>query len=108
MAFPDDTRIDWTHLTTLVSYARKPEFGHFQTNCAMILSKLIGQPPRQIAESIVSTLTVDENFTHFYMDPQIAGPGFINFTIKNERLVEMLYHRLKCPRLGVPYYWEVL
>ena len=36
------------------------------------------------------------------MEPQIAGPGFINLTIRPERLAAEVSARLGDPRLGVP------
>jgi arginyl-tRNA synthetase len=41
--------------------ASNPQFGDFQSNVALTLSKQLKQQPRQIAEKIVSNLSVDES-----------------------------------------------
>ena len=78
--------------------ATKPEFGDFQANGALGLAKVLGQPPRHIAQAVVDHLHVDD-FCH---PPQVAGPGFINFTIRPEVLAREVQERLDHPRLGVP------
>ncbi len=82
--------------------ASKPEFGDFQANGALPLAKPLGQPPRQIAQAIVAQLAADPAFTELCLEPQIAGPGFINLTMRPERLTAELAERLADPRLGVP------
>ena len=82
--------------------ASKPEFGDFQANGALPLAKPLGQPPRAIATAIVAQLTADPAFSELCLEPQIAGPGFINLTLRPERLAVELQARLGDPRLGVP------
>ena len=82
--------------------ASKPEFGDFQANGALPLAKPLGQPPRQIAEAIVEQLAADPAFTELCLEPVIAGPGFINLTLRPERLTAEVAERLADPRLGVP------
>ncbi len=82
--------------------ASKPEFGDFQANGALPLAKPLKQSPRQIAAAIVEQLQADAEFTALCFDPQIAGPGFINLTIRPERLAAELASRLGDQRLGVP------
>jgi arginyl-tRNA synthetase len=82
--------------------ASKPEFGDFQANGALPLAKPLGQPPRAIATAIVAQLTADPAFAELCLEPQIAGPGFINLTLRPERLAAELQARLGDPRLGVP------
>ena len=82
--------------------ASKPEFGDFQANGALPLAKPLKQAPRQIAGAIVEALQADPAFTDLCLEPQIAGPGFINFTIRPERLAAEVSARLGDPRLGVP------
>jgi arginyl-tRNA synthetase len=82
--------------------ASKPEFGDFQANGALPLAKPLGQPPRAIATAIVKQLTADPAFAELCLEPQIAGPGFINLTLRPERLAVELQARLGDPRLGVP------
>ena len=82
--------------------ASKPEFGDFQANGALPLAKPLKQAPRQIAGAIVEALQADPAFTALCLEPQIAGPGFINLTIRPERLAAEVSARLGDPRLGVP------
>ena len=93
-AFPlSDAAVDFP-----LGAATKPEFGDFQANGAMGLAKVLGQPPRQIARAVVDQLHVDD-LCH---PPQVAGPGFINFTVRAEVLAAEVQERLDQPRLGVP------
>jgi len=82
--------------------ASKPEFGDFQANGALPLAKPLGQPPRKIAEAVVEQLKADQAFMGLCLEPQIAGPGFINITLQPERLAAEVQERLGDARLGVP------
>ena len=82
--------------------ATKPEFGDFQANGALPLAKPLGQPPRAIAAAIVDQLVADADFGNLCEAPQIAGPGFINLTLRPERLAAEVRARLGDSRLGVP------
>jgi arginyl-tRNA synthetase len=82
--------------------ASKPEFGDFQANGALPLAKPLGRSPRQIAQAIVAQLAGDPGFREICQEPVIAGPGFINLTVRPERLCAELAARLGDPRLGVP------
>ena len=97
-AFPEvDARLD-----PQLAPASKPEFGDFQANGALPLAKPLKQAPRQIAGAIVEALQADPAFTALCLEPQIAGPGFINLTIRPECLAAEVSARLGDPRLGVP------
>ena len=95
-AFPDVTAPD-----PQLAPASKPEFGDFQANGALPLAKPLGQPPRQIAAAIVAELVADPAFTELCLEPAIAGPGFINLTLRPERLTTEVASRLGDARLGV-------
>lgn len=75
-----------------------PKFGDYQANMAMGLAKKLGQQPRAIAQSIVDRLDVAQ----VCEPPQIAGPGFINFTVKPSYLATQLQAMRATERLGVP------
>ena len=81
----------------LIVPASNPKFGDYQSNLAMSLAKPLKQAPRAIAETIVSHLDVSQ-ICH---PPEIAGPGFINFTLKPEYLEAQLNQLQADPRLGV-------
>ena len=62
------------HEPMAVSEATKPEFGDYQFNGAMALSKKLGKNPREIAALIIENL----DLTGLLTKAEIAGPGFIN------------------------------
>ena len=96
-AFPDaDGPLD-----PALGPASKPEFGDFQANGALALAKPLKQAPRAIATAIVEQLQADAAFTALCLEPQIAGPGFINLTIRPEVLAAEVRQRIGDPRLGV-------
>ena len=82
--------------------ASKPEFGDFQANGALPLAKPLGQAPRAIATAVVEQLSADPAFAALCLPPQIAGPGFINLTLRPEVLAGEVRRRVGDPRLGVP------
>lgn len=62
--------------------SKMQEFGQYQINIAMTLTKQKGENPRAIAEKIVSAL--DSRFINI----NIQGPGFINLTFADDVLKE--------------------
>ena len=64
----------------------RKDLGQYQLNDAMPLAKKYGKNPRMIAEDIVKVLEQNSRFTNV----NIAGPGFINITLTDEYLVEVL------------------
>jgi arginyl-tRNA synthetase len=84
-------------INPIVDAASNPTFGDFQSNLALTLSKQLKQPPRAIAEQIVSKFDIDgicEALT-------VAGPGFINIRLKREFLEDQLNAIKKDNRLGI-------
>jgi arginyl-tRNA synthetase len=59
----------------------KPEFGDFQLNAAMALGKKLGRPPRDVASDLAACLT-SPDLEDVIAPPEIAGPGFLNLTLK--------------------------
>jgi arginyl-tRNA synthetase len=69
-----------------------------QANCSLGLAKRIGEKnPRAVAERLVAKLDASDIVERF----EIAGPGFINITIKSEWLAAQLSERLGDARMGV-------
>ena len=89
---------DYAGTDPLLVLSSNPKFGDYQANMAMGLSKKLGQQPRAIAQSIVDNLDV----AVVCEPPQIAGPGFINFTVKPSYLATQLQAMQADSRLGVP------
>ncbi len=61
--------------------------GDYATNIAMQLTRLAKKPPRAIAEAIVENL--DKEAANI-QTVEIAGPGFINITIKKDYLLDVI------------------
>ena len=64
----------------------RPDLGQYQINDSMVLAKKYGKNPRDIANDIVKELENDKRFTNI----NIAGPGFINISLTDEYLTELL------------------
>lgn len=62
------------------------KMGDWSTNVAMVLASEKGQIPRDIAEKIVEKLSDDSDIKKV----EIAGPGFINITLKNEKYFNLI------------------
>ena len=62
------------------------DLGDYQINDAMSLAKTYHKNPHQIAEDIKNELEKSPKFTNI----NVAGPGFINISLKDEYLVEIL------------------
>jgi arginyl-tRNA synthetase len=62
----------------VVEPPRDPTHGDMATNAAMVLAKDAGKKPRELAESIAAKLRVDDKVASV----DVAGPGFINLSLK--------------------------
>ena len=80
-----------------VSEATKPEFGDYQFNGAMALSKKMGLKPREIATDILNNL----DLTTLLVKAEIAGPGFINLWLNPLWIAKQCNEALSTDRLGV-------
>ncbi len=70
-----------------VEATANPQHGDYAANAAMILASHVKQNPRKIAQIIQENVHDEGNIIE---KTQIAGPGFINFFIKNDVWVEAL------------------
>ncbi len=70
-------------------------FGHYQCNNALSLSKILKQNPRAIAQKIIEHFDASD-----CEKVEIAGPGFINFTLSAKYLSGRLNLQLKDRFLG--------
>ena len=71
----------------VIEVPNNSEHGHFATNLPMTLASGQKRNPREIASIILKNLK-DE--AHFFEKTEIAGPGFINFTIRAEEWCHIL------------------
>ncbi len=66
-----------------------PRFGDFQVNGALSYAKKNQQNPREVATKIIEQLKTDNSLNESF-EISIAGPGFINFTLKPPFLLDWL------------------
>ena len=78
--------------------ATDSRFGDYQTNAALILAKQRGENPRKVAEKILEHLDV----AGVCEPPEIAGAGFINFTLLPDAIAAKAGEIFTDERLGVP------
>ncbi|MGH7885682.1 MAG: arginine--tRNA ligase [Thermodesulfobacteriota bacterium] len=71
-----------------IEIPKKKGFGDFSTNAALIAASKTGSKPREIAEKIVSEIRKMD--MEIIERLEIAGPGFINFFLKDETFVNQL------------------
>ena len=62
----------------VVEPPRDPTHGDMATNAAMVLAKDAGKKPRELADAIAGRLRADDKVAKV----DVAGPGFINLTLK--------------------------
>jgi arginyl-tRNA synthetase len=62
----------------VVEPPRDPTHGDMATNAAMVLAKDAGKKPRELADAIAESLRADDKVAKV----DVAGPGFINLTLK--------------------------
>ncbi|WP_422667178.1 arginine--tRNA ligase [Buchnera aphidicola] len=91
--------IDIQHYDPLVKLSKKLEYGHYQINNLIKLSKILKITPFQISKKIISNI----NNKKMYEKITFSEPGFINLFLNLSWLSEQLNKMLKSIRLGVPY-----
>ena len=76
-----------TELATIqVEATKDPAHGDFATNMALMMAKAAGMAPRDLAQRLVSALPQQAIFSQI----EIAGPGFINFTVAPQQLSQII------------------
>src|SRR5712672_2725042 len=70
----------------IVEPPRDPSHGDMATNAAMVLAKEAGRKPRELAQAIAEGLAPDD----LVQKVDVAGPGFINITLKPAAWTEAL------------------
>ena len=90
-------QVDISQVNTKVVATTDDRHGDYQCNAALALAKAVGQAPRQIAERVVAEPPLECVSTL-----EVAGPGFINFTLKTEWLEAAVAEIGRHPKLDVP------
>lgn len=80
-----------------VTPATDRRFGDYQTNAALVLAKQRGENPRAVAQKLIASLAVAD----LCEPPQIAGAGFVNFTLRGDAIERQTTELLRDDRLGV-------
>jgi arginyl-tRNA synthetase len=65
---------------TVVERPRDASHGDYATNVALVLAKAARRNPRELAMAIGASL--ETALAHLIEKPQVAGPGFLNVTLK--------------------------
>lgn len=89
---------DIAPLLAMIRPTQDARFGDFQANMAMPIAKSSSKPPRDVATDILSRLDVAD----LCEPPELAGPGFINLTVRTDRLQQETSKLVADERLGVP------
>ena len=76
---------------------RPSSFADFQANVALPLGKRLGRPPREVAAELASHLDVSD----VCEPPEVSGPGFINFRLREQWIAGQASRMLDDPRLGL-------
>ncbi len=80
-----DTELDTASI--VIEIPKDKSHGDYSTNVAMQLTRVLKNNPRKIAEAVVEAL---DKAAADIESCEIAGPGFINFTIKNTSLAQII------------------
>ncbi|MEK7662282.1 MAG: arginine--tRNA ligase [Patescibacteria group bacterium] len=68
-----------------VQFSDNPRNGHITTNCALVLAQAEKANPRELAEKIKSD--IEKELAEIVEKIEIAGPGFINFFLKDSAII---------------------
>jgi len=74
-----------------VERPKREEHGDWATNIALQYSKMFGEKPRDLAMGIVNKLGSNP----YIEKAEVAGPGFINFTLSKKWISELLINVIK-------------
>lgn len=77
---------------------RPSQHADYQANVALSLKARLGRPPREIAQALVAALAAPELIER----AEIAGPGFVNVTLRAGALAAGLREISADPDLGLP------
>ncbi len=77
---------------------RPSQFADYQANIALPLGKRLGRPPRAVAAELAEQLDVGD----ICAATEVSGPGFINFTLRDDWIASQADLLLADARLGVP------
>ncbi|MDR1794914.1 MAG: arginine--tRNA ligase [Erysipelotrichaceae bacterium] len=76
-----------SHEQIIVEIPREKNHGDYSTNIAMRLAKQIGKNPRDIAAALAERFLAH---TDIIRSVEVAGPGFLNFTLVKTALADVI------------------
>jgi arginyl-tRNA synthetase len=91
------TPFERAELASMIRPSQQDRFGDFQANFAMPLAKSRSEDPRQLAASIAESVDLSD----LCKPPEIAGPGFINLTLRDDWLESATTTLAADPKLGI-------
>ena len=91
------------HLSGDVTQSKTSNFGNYQCNAPLRLSKVLSQQPRIIAQEIIKHLDLIIDGQKALLKIEIAGPGFINIFLEKEYIASRLTTMLKDTHFGIDY-----
>ena len=77
--------VDFDFDQIVIENSKDPAHGDYASNVAMKSCRLFGKSPKEVAELIISKLDLS-----MIEKVEIAGPGFINFFMKNDSLSSVI------------------
>jgi len=86
----------------IIVQSSKEEFGDYQSNISLMLSKFYKNNPKIIASEIIELVEKNKEITDIVESLEVAGPGFINISVKKNIFIDQLTENLRCQRLGIP------
>ena len=84
-------------LLAMIKPTQDDKFGDYQVNCAMALGKRLGKAPREVAGEMLEQIQLDD----ICEKVELAGPGFINLTFKDNWITTQLSRAVVDEKLGV-------
>ncbi|MGH7203196.1 MAG: arginine--tRNA ligase [Candidatus Levyibacteriota bacterium] len=79
-----------TDVITQIDYPTDPKHGDFSSNVSLVGAKKLQKTPRDLAEEIAKELRIENGKKGIIEKVEIAGPGFLNFWMKEDYLIEQV------------------
>jgi arginyl-tRNA synthetase len=73
-----------------LEFPENEEHGDYATNVALVSAKKKKKNPKELAEEIIKKLQKDRDLAKIVSKIEVAGPGFINFFLSKEALLDEL------------------
>jgi arginyl-tRNA synthetase len=88
------------HLAIVESSLEKPrqaEHGDIASNIALRLAKPLAMPPPKIGQALAEIIRADQQAQQWIESVDVAGPGFLNFTLKPSARARVLFDIVQSP-----------